>query len=291
MHLSIYKSQIGSDLICTPIWLPLQSFAHQTLFTDIFKAFAEIESMAIVEQCTSYVHSLIHITRDKKSSDVIQAMDEVQVMAVNVSARATSLYYAMFFIHFITTLFGGIELGRERRLDWRLVKHNAGRWLNSDIIFESFFLFLFFFPGLRWTLSSIWQTYFADRPMRNKYSFWLHTLSRAHSSGGFGSCFFILFWSLLTHNEWLLHCLHADHWSPHFHLMSPFNSIWLVDVLRSANKPSSFFARFGFCWYNFVFSFRLRRVLCTSIKNNNQICIEYTNQNKTVFVNKTDCVE
>lgn len=145
MHLSIYKSQIGSDLICTPIWLPLQSFAHQTLFTDIFKAFAEIESMAIVEQCTSYVHSLIHITRDKKSSDVIQAMDEVQVMAVNVSARATSLYYAMFFIHFITTLFGGIELGRERRLDWRLVKHNAGRWLNSDIIFESFFLFLFFF--------------------------------------------------------------------------------------------------------------------------------------------------
>lgn len=90
-------------------------------------------------------------------------MDEVQIMAGNVSARATSLYYASvsFFLFILTLLntFWRVRSEEKKKLhkfDRRLVKYNAGRWLNSDIIFELFFLVgftsSFFSSG---TLSSI----------------------------------------------------------------------------------------------------------------------------------------
>lgn len=65
------------------------------------------------------------------------------------------------------------------------VKHNAGRWLNSDIIFESFFLiligigvfFLLLFHPKRYLPFD--RLIFDSSSMRNKYSFWLHTWAAA----------------------------------------------------------------------------------------------------------------
>lgn len=177
------------DLICTLIFSRCSHlnsiYGHiQNICFVLCWCFFSLLSGSITQPQPKH-RCLVHT---KKNSDVIRAMDEVQVMAVDVCARHHFITHICYYIGSVFALLNAFwqilrvkeNTMREKEMcDW--CKHNVTRWLNSDIIFECrfFFLFLILFRNFIDDLTDL----FSIRSIREiNILFWVHAVEPRHSS-------------------------------------------------------------------------------------------------------------